>query len=72
MNRFIDLQAHITDDGRIYIVGGRYATEVTGLYHLLAPNDSLARALTTTLAMNETARGKGPNPDCFKESPVPD
>jgi hypothetical protein len=72
MNRSVDLQAHITDDGRIFIVGASYATEVTGLYHLLHPTDSLARALMGTLAMNEAARGKGPKPDCFKGSPVSD
>ena len=72
MNRFIDLQANITDDGRIYIVGGRHATEVTGLYHLLHPNDSLAKELMRCIAMNEASRGKGPNPACFKESPMAD
>lgn len=72
MNRYIDLQAHITDDGRIFIVGALYATEVTGLYHLLHPNDSLAKELLRCLAMNEAARGKGPKPDCFQKTPVSD
>jgi hypothetical protein len=72
MDRYIALQAQIVDDGRIFIVGGPHATEVTGLYHLLHANDSLAKAITMCLAMNEAARGKGPNPACFKEPLVSD
>ena len=72
MGRYIDLQAHITDDGRIFISGGPHATEVIGFYHLLHPTDPLGRELTRCLAMNEAARGKGPKADCLKEAPVSD
>jgi hypothetical protein len=70
MTRTIALQARIEDDGRMYVMAG--SQEVIGLYHLLHPTDPLGKALTTCLAMNDAARGKGPKPDCDGAAGVPD
>ena len=62
MTRIINLQAQITDDGRVFIQAPPNSPDVTGLHHLLPPNDELKRIILSVVQINDEARGKGPKP----------
>ena len=59
MTRIVNLQAQILDDGRVFIQAPPNSPDVTGLNHLLAPNDDLRRIILSVVQINDEARGKG-------------